>query len=132
MADIIEFAQKAEDVKSEREESLRTLKIEALRRIFQCARCAMRCSKCGAQLEQEADESRYAAPYLFCKSCREEYEDYRERARGGRGAPSCYWRNDQWMRLWESWLAHQKSIDQYRHSKEFLQLVDEVEQLLKK
>ena len=52
---------------------------------------------------------------------------------GGDGDESeCYWRNSAWMKVWETWLQHQKSLDQYRQSKEFLQLMDEVEQMLKK
>jgi hypothetical protein len=132
MADIIEFCKRAEDAKSEREGSLRQRKIEALRRIFQCTRCMMRCCKCGTQLESEGDESKYAAPYAFCKSCREEYEEYRARADGVRPASPYYWHNEKWMQVWASWLEHQKSLDRYRQSKEFLQLLDEVEHLLKK
>jgi hypothetical protein len=36
------------------------------------------------------------------------------------------------MKVWENWLEHQKSLDDYRQSKEFLQLLGEVEELLKK
>jgi len=36
------------------------------------------------------------------------------------------------MKVWESWLEHQKWLDQYRHSKEFLQLLQEVENLFGK
>ncbi len=130
MADIIQFGKKVEDQKSEREALLRQRKIEALRKIFQCTRCVMKCSKCGAQIEGQDESSRFAAPYAFCKSCHEEYEEYREVVAGGR-APLCYWHNAGWMKVWESWLAHQKSLDEYRQSKEFLQLLDEVEQLLR-
>jgi hypothetical protein len=35
------------------------------------------------------------------------------------------------MQAWASWLGHQKLVDQYRQSKEFLQLMQEVEELLK-
>jgi hypothetical protein len=132
MADIIEFCRKVDDLKSERDGSLRQRKIEALRRIFQCTRCVMRCSKCGTHLESEAEEqSKYAAPYTFCKNCQEEYEEYRERVGGSRSISPYYWHNEKWMKVWESWLEHQEHIDHYRQSKEFLQLLEEVEQLLR-
>ena len=133
MADIIEFGKKADDIKTERTSSLRQRKIEALRRLFQCTRCMMRCSKCGTQIEAEPDEQvKYALPYTFCNGCKEEYEEYRKRAAGERIASGCYWHNEKWMKVWETWLEHQKTIDQYRQSREFLQLLEEVEILLKK
>ncbi len=131
MADILEFGKKMETVKSERDTTVRQLKIEALRKIFQCTRCMVKCSKCGAQIETQ-EYSRFAAPYSLCKSCLEEYEEYRARAGGEQTDSECYWRNAAWMKVWETWLQHQKSLDQYRQSKELLQLMDEVEQMLKK
>ncbi len=133
MANIIEFCKKAEHMKSERETSIRQRKIEALRKIFQCTRCMVKCAKCGAQIDSQADEcTRFAAPYIFCKSCRKEYEEYRIRADGNLADTDCYWQNSTWLQVWETWLQHQKALDQYRQSKEFLQLLDEVEHLLKK
>ncbi len=133
MAEIIEFGKKVENLKSGRELTLRQQKIEALRKIFQCARCVVKCAKCGAQIEGKTDEcTKFAAPYAFCKFCREEYEEYRTRASGSKHDSSCYWHNSSWMRVWETWLAHQEELDRYRQSKEFLQLLDEVEELLKK
>jgi len=133
MADIIEFGKKAEHLKSERETYIRQRKIEALRKIFQCTRCMVKCARCGAQIESQADEcSKFAAPYNFCRSCRQEYEEYRARSGGNQADSDCYWHNSAWMRVWETWLQHQKVLDQYRQSKEFLQLMDEVERLLKK
>jgi len=133
MATIIEFGKKAEHMKSERETCIRQRKIEALRKIFQCTRCMVKCAKCGAQTDSQADErGRYATPYSFCRSCQQEYEEYRARVGGNEADSDCYWHNSAWMRVWETWLQHQKTLDQYRQSKEFLQLIDEVERLLKK
>ncbi len=133
MADIIEFGKKADNLKSEREGVLRQRKIEALRKIFQCTRCMVKCSRCGTQIDSKSDEpARFAAPYSFCKSCGAEYEEYRARLDGNQTVSDCYWHNSKWMRVWETWIQHQKALDQYRHSKEFLQLMDEVENLLRK
>jgi hypothetical protein len=133
MADIIEFGKKAENLRSERNDAVRRRKIEALRKIFQCTRCVVKCSKCGAQTDFQAEEcAKFAAPYSFCKSCRQEYEEYRARVSGNLSGSDCYWHNATWMKVWESWLQHQHALDQYRQSKEFLQLIDEVEHLLRK
>lgn len=134
MAEIIEFGKKAQDLKSIRDLGLRQRKIEALRKIFQCTRCMLKCAKCGAQLDDSQGEEacRYATPYSFCRNCHEEYSEYRERVEGKQAFPKYYWHNDMWLRAWESWLDHQKSLDQYRQSKEFLQLLQEVEELLRK
>ncbi len=133
MADIIEFGRKAEDLKSERENTIRQRKIEALRKIFQCTRCIVKCSKCGAQVEPQGDAcNKFAVPYTFCKSCQDEYQEYRNRTDGHPPDALCYWHNSSWIQVWETWLEHQKALDRYRQSKEFLQLLDEVEELLKK
>lgn len=131
MADILEFAKKAEHLRSERDNIFRQLKIEALRKILQCTRCVVKCSKCGAQTDSQ-EYARFAAPYSFCKSCRQEYEEYRARAGGNQADSDLYWHNSAWMKVWETWLQHQKALDQYKQSKEFLQLIDEVERMLKK
>ena len=131
MADILEFGKKVENVKSERQHTVRQLKIESLRKMLQCTRCMVKCSKCGAQIESQ-EYSRFAAPYSLCKSCLHEYEEYRARTGGDEAESDCYWRNSAWMKVWETWLQHQKSLDQYRQSKEFLKLISEVEHMLER
>lgn len=132
MAEIIEFHKKAQDLKSMQNKDLQKRKIEALRKVFQCTRCMVRCTKCGVQLESQdmKPETRYAAPYHFCTNCHSEYDEYRQRLEGKQKGPSYYWHNDSWMRVWETWLEHQETLDCYRKSKEFLQLLEEVEELL--
>lgn len=132
MAEIIEFGKKAQDLKLVREADLREKKIEALRKIFQCTRCMVKCAKCGTQIDSRGDtQPKFASPYTFCTNCHEEYHEYRERASGDQATPKYYWHNEAWMKVWESWLDHQKWLDHYRQSKEFLQLLREVEDLLK-
>ncbi len=133
MAEIIDFRQKSESVRKINDNYLRKIKIESLRRYFQCMRCAFRCARCGSQL---SDEDRhvsdpYNAPYIFCKVCYDEYQEYR-RIKRGEGASGYYWRNEEWMKVWENWLKYQKSMEQYRRSPEFLRLIDEVEKLVER
>ncbi len=126
MAEILEFGKKAQDLKSMKDTDLRQRKLEALRKIFQCARCVVKCAKCGSQIEAGKKASvRYATPYPFCTNCQEEYEEYQQRNTGEERNPKYYWHNDQWLEVWRSWLDHQKCLDRYKHSKEFLQLLEE-------
>lgn len=130
MADIIEFGKKAQDLKSVRSADERARKIEALRKVIQCQRCALKCAKCGTQLDREGQEpAKYVLPYRFCLNCQEEYEEYRERSEKRGASPRYYWHNEHWMNTWRSWLEHQRLLDDYRLSKEFLQLLREVEEL---
>lgn len=132
MADILEFGRKVQDLKSLRDADERQRKIDALRKVFQCTRCIMKCAKCGTQLDMGAQEpTRFATPYRFCRNCQDEYEEYRERVDSKTSGPRFYWHNDLWMQAWATWLNHQKLVDQYRQSKEFLQLMQEVEEFLK-
>lgn len=133
MAEIIEFGKKAQDFKSEQDNAERRRKIESLRKIFQCTRCLLKCAKCGTQLDmQSSAQSRYATPYPFCTNCKEEYDEYRARVEGGKSSSKRYWHNENWMQVWDSWLQHQQCLDTYRQSKEFLQLLHEVEEFLGK
>ena len=133
MADIIEFNKKAQDFKISRDQSVRQRKIDALKKIFQCARCMLKCAKCGSQVEMDSQAAPgFATPYPFCTNCREEYREYRERLEGKSISSQYYWYNEKWMKVWESWLEHQTRLDEYRQSKEFLQLLEEVEELLRK
>lgn len=133
MADIIEFGRRCESLKSEKDAEVRRRKVEALRKIFQCTRCAFKCAKCGTQLgEEDRCDEKYASPYPLCSTCREEYAEYRARRDGAQEQAKYYWHNSLWMKVWDTWLEHQQVLDQYRQSKEFLQLVQEVEDLLGK
>lgn len=132
MAEILEFGKKVQNLRSLRESGLRQRKIEALKKIFQCTRCILKCAKCGSQLDSAGEEPpKYVSPYPFCRNCQDEYQEYRDRTEGRQTHPTFYWHNNAWMKLWESWLEEQKWLDVYRQSKEFLQLMEEVEDLLK-
>jgi hypothetical protein len=131
MAEIIEFGRKFQDVKCARDEVTRQRKVDALRRVFQCTRCVLKCAKCGTQLDMKAGaQAKKVTPYPFCKNCSEEYSEYKARVAKEQPQPSHYWHNDAWMKVWESWLDHQKRLDEYRKSREFLRLLQEVEDLL--
>jgi hypothetical protein len=133
MSNIIDFEKRFQHVKTSRDGNLRQRKIEALRKIFQCTRCMLKCAKCGTQLESEMEDSaQHSAPYTLCRNCYDEYLEFRERVVNEGISAKFYWHNESWMKVWETWMEHQKCLDQYRQSKEFLQLLQEVEELMKK
>jgi hypothetical protein len=132
MANIIPIDDKLALAKEKKEALIRKRKIQAVQKIFQCTQCAFKCEKCGTQIGSELDVNKgmyrnLRVPYRLCESCAEEYIDYIERHKG-RGDPDCYWRNDTWIELWRSWIAYQGAIDSYLKSKEFLQLLQELQQ----
>ena len=57
MAEIIEFDKKCQDLKTSRDSVLKQRKIEALKQIFQCTRCLLKCAKCGTQLDSEMQDA---------------------------------------------------------------------------
>lgn len=132
MANIISFDDKLRLDKEKKAALIRKRKISAVRKVFQCTRCAFKCAKCGTQISlakdgRESDNRDLSVPYRFCESCLEEYIDYTKRLKGG-GDPDCYWRNEVWLEVWKRWIDCQDAIDRYLRSKEFLQLLREFKQ----
>lgn len=130
MADIISIDAKLGESKAQKEAVVRKRKIQAVRKIFQCTHCALKCEKCGTQIGSETPDERSAAviaktPFRLCASCSEEYVDYIARC-DGRGDPDCYWHNQAWRDLWSSWIAYRKAYDRYLKSGEFLELLKEL------
>lgn len=131
MADIIPLDQKLKLAQKEREVSIRRRKIQAVQKVFQCTHCALKCEKCGTQIDHDANgkpaRTQPRIPYRFCEGCTEEYADYIERLKG-RGNAECYWHNDDWMDLWRTWIDYQSSLDRYVKSKAFVQLMQDLKQ----
>jgi hypothetical protein len=128
VADIIELEKRRQQHLSEKKDALQDEKIEVLRKILQCARCQLKCSRCGTQIE-EADERHHSfLSHPLCSGCGEEHEAYLKLSRGELAAGH-YWHNEEWMEVWRTWLEHQKSLEHYRNSKEFIKLLHEFEGL---
>ena len=128
MADIIELEKRRQHSKSEEAEALREEKIQVLKRILHCSRCSLKCSRCGTQVQEDDERPKAKAPYPFCSGCQDEYEDYLRRSRGETSEEK-YWHNETWMEVWRTWLGHQRALDDYRRSSEFIRLLHEFESL---
>ncbi len=132
MANIISFKDKKGLVEEKEATLIRKRKIQAVRKVFQCTHCALKCEKCGAQISGDSKETdtyqrKLNVPYNFCAECSDEYLDYIERLKGA-GDPDCYWHNEAWLGAWKKWIDYQSSVDQYLKSKEFKQLLNELKQ----
>ncbi|UCG13278.1 MAG: hypothetical protein JSU72_01950 [Deltaproteobacteria bacterium] len=128
MADIIELQKRRQRQECEKAEALRDEKIDLLKKIFQCTRCQLRCSRCGTQIQEAEDRTQAKLPYPLCTGCREEYDIYLKQRRGDI-TEGHYWHNEEWMKVWGTWLEHQRALDHYRNSKEFIKLLHEFENL---
>ncbi|MBE9544147.1 MAG: hypothetical protein IMF02_06610 [Proteobacteria bacterium] len=132
MSNIISFTHK-KGLAEEKQASLKKWrKVQAVRKVFQCTHCALKCEKCGAQISGDSNDTgtyqrKLNVPYNFCDECSDEYQDYIERLKGA-GDPDCYWHNEAWIDAWKKWIDYQSSVDQYLKSKEFKQLLNELKQ----
>ncbi len=132
MADVISIEEKIRLSEEKKAEIVKKQKILAVRKVFQCTQCALKCEKCGTQVDppQAGRElpQKLRIPYRFCESCAEEYVDYVERLKG-KGDPDCYWRNDLWLCSWKAWIDYQGAMDRYLKSQEFIRLLNELRQI---
>ena len=102
-------------------------KLEAVRKMMQCSRCLARCARCGIQFDTTEMYKRYPGPYRLCSFCQEEYDDFLKITEKSQESP-CYWHNREWLALWRSWVDYQQAMKAYSESREFIDLVWEVEQ----
>lgn len=131
MAEIIPIDKKRLLSDKEKAARIRKQKIQAVRRVFQCTHCRIKCEKCGTQIDGKQFKNdgvinKLRVPYRFCQSCSEEYVDYVERLKG-QGDSDCYWHNEALMNSWRAWIDYRGALDQHTKSKEFLQLLRDLE-----
>ena len=102
-------------------------KINAAYRIFLCSGCPSKCSKCGTQLDMAVHDcaNNTERTFQLCAACGEEYAEYKRRKQG-KTTVQMYWHNEQWIDLWDAWLNYQTVMSEYRKSKEFLQLLEDL------
>jgi hypothetical protein len=128
VAEIIELERRRQLSKADEEEKLREEKIQILRRIIHCSRCSLKCARCGTHIEEGERAHQTETPFPLCVGCHEEYEAYLTR-KGGDASEARYWQNEAWMDVWRTWLRHQRAIDRYRSSSEFIRLLQEFERI---
>lgn len=126
MAEVIDLEAKKKRDQDKKAALERAKKMKAVLQMFQCSRCAVKCMKCGSQLHMSPPQESGPGPaYRFCESCKEEYLEFLERLHG-RGDPTFYWYNREWMEVWKAWMRYQDALGRYQLSEEFRRLIDEV------
>jgi Pyruvate/2-oxoacid:ferredoxin oxidoreductase delta subunit len=128
VAEIIEFEKRRQQQQSDKADARREEKIHLLQKLLQCARCQLKCARCGTQIVETDDHRDSNLAYSLCSGCSEEYRIYLELSRGELTA-ECYWYNEEWMQVWRTWLEHQQALDNYRNSREFIKLLNEFDNL---
>ncbi len=131
MANIISLNDKLQRAAEKRAAQDRRRKIRAVQKVFQCSRCALKCEKCGAQLEcgcQAPPTAQSGLPYHLCEGCSEEYQAYLKRLQSD-GEPTCYWYNAAWMATWKHWINYQSAKENFINSPEFVRLMQELRQI---
>lgn len=127
MADIIDLNNKLNKQKEENSRILKKLKMHIIRNLNQCSLCHLKCARCSANIQGKDMSVTTSLPFHLCESCCNEYKAYIDFTKGNMVAKKkAYWLTDEWMAIWENWLAYQDSIKKYRESKEFLKLLNEV------
>jgi hypothetical protein len=130
MADVISLEGRFRKQKEESLAQEKKKRLEAFRITLQCSSCPMKCAKCGSQLEvPQSKIISETLPLGLCQGCWEEYRLYeRLISDPSRLEGQDYYHTPDWMGVWKSWLEYQRNLQQYRNSKEFLRLVEELSQ----
>jgi len=133
MAEIIDMDNRRPLSREARTAIRKRRKILAVQKVFHCARCRLKCEKCGTQISVQTTgrdpNLQPGVPYRLCDSCSEEYADYIERLKG-RGDTECYWRNDDWVESWQRWIDYRGALDRFIRSKEFTKLLKELQETI--
>ncbi len=127
MSKIIPLDDKMKSTAAQKAAEVRKQKLKAAFKFFQCSQCLSKCERCGIAIEgsplKTDDQPRI--PYHFCYSCAEEYIQY-IKCLQGQGDQTEYWHNQNWLKVWQTWIEYQGAKDQYLRSKEFRRLMDEL------
>jgi NAD-dependent SIR2 family protein deacetylase len=114
VAEIIDLDKRRQHSKGEEGAESWEEKMLVLRRVLHCSRCSLKCSRCSAQVPESDEKPQRRLPYPLCPGCQEEYEIYLKRRRGEETTGK---------------YLHQRALDRYRSSKEFVKLLQEFESI---
>ena len=127
MNKVLNFTDRLEDKKREKQLKTHHYKVKAIQRIVQCSSCPFRCAMCGFHVDAKdptgPDDSNPTQNFVLCEDCRAEFEDFLQ-IKSGKMQSNIFWQNKEWMKLWSAWLDYHQAIGDFRNSREFNQLLD--------
>lgn len=129
MEKVLHITKRLKEKKRKRDDEALRMRAEGVRRTVQCASCPLSCAMCGVPLETDCTSCPgFWATYSpnLCDHCQAEYRDFLKLYKGGKEA-DIPWHSEAWMRLWASWVEHQKAIKAFRNSKAFKKLMEDFE-----
>jgi hypothetical protein len=118
------LAQKRQKLQLEKRQG----RIGAIQKLIQCSSCLFRCALCGQHLgESDCSSKTPPAPYglVFCNDCGAEFEEFLAISRGEK-PPEVSWHNEEWVKMWSTWLDYRRTINGFVGSPEFKSLLDEL------
>jgi hypothetical protein len=105
MGNIVRFDERMETEKKKRKQE-RIKKLNAMRKIFECTKCALKCNRCGTQVDISRTSSYVKeVPYRFCTSCEDEFKDFLDKTKDN-SRKDLYWHNREWMAMWKAWIHY--------------------------
>jgi hypothetical protein len=128
MEKILSIRERLEDKKRKDRMAVLRQKVETVQKTVQCALCRHKCAMCGGNLSETRESCPPASSDLdihLCKICRAEFEDYLQMTNGKRGS-DIFWHNEEWLRLWSSWLEHQQALKDFGKSRAFRELTRKI------
>lgn len=127
MADIISIKERQQAEQARKALDARQHKARVVERTLQRTLEGSRCEKCGTPVAPPPSDTPVepSIPYRFCSVCQSEYNDFIAKLQS-RANPQFYWQNDDWLAAWRTWIDYQGALDRYSKSKEFRQLIQEL------
>ena len=130
MADIIPLGGRINKKKAEVLSQEKKKRLDSFRTAMQCTSCPMKCAKCGSQLETPQQQLLSEnLPLRLCQGCWEEYDLFRRMVSDPASVPEReFYHNQAWVGVWQTWLDYQKQLHEYRNTREFIKLIEELSQ----
>lgn len=127
MNKVLNFTDRLEDKKREKQLKAHHYKLKTIQRIVQCSSCHFRCAMCGYHMDAKDPSSSTASTsprnFVLCESCQAEFEDFVQ-IKSGKRQSNIFWQNKEWVKLWSAWKDYQQAIGDFRNSREFKQLMN--------
>ncbi|MCF8062929.1 MAG: hypothetical protein K9M82_10470 [Deltaproteobacteria bacterium] len=104
-------------------------KVRALQKVLQCTSCQFKCAMCGHHLSEASNDAELKSGplgYVFCDSCRGEFEDFLGISSGEKDA-ELFWHNKAWLEMWAAWVDYQQAIHRFMQSPEFKLLLSKTD-----